>query len=43
MAVTSVVDTIHDLITRQPVSTSMWAALAWCLCILIVIYALPSR
>ncbi|HUC57021.1 MAG TPA: ABC transporter permease [Streptosporangiaceae bacterium] len=38
--VTSIVDTIRDLFTRQPVSSSIWIALAWCLGILIVAYAL---
>jgi ABC-2 type transport system permease protein len=37
--VTSIVDTIRDLFTRQPVSTGIWTALAWCLGILIVAYA----
>src|SRR5580658_175723 len=37
---TSIIDTIRDLLTRQPVSTSIWTALAWCLGILIVAYAL---
>ena len=38
--VTSIVNTIRDLLARQPVSTSIWTALAWCLGILIVAYAL---
>ena len=38
--VTSIVDTIRDLIAQQPVSASIWTALAWCLGILIVAYAL---
>jgi ABC-2 type transport system permease protein len=38
--VTSIVDTIRDLLTRQPVSTDIWIALAWCLGLLIVAYAL---
>jgi ABC-2 type transport system permease protein len=37
---TSIVDTIRDLLAQQPVSTGIWAALAWCLGILIVAYAL---
>ena len=37
---TSIVNTIHDLFTQQPVSTGIWTALAWCLGILIVAYAL---
>ncbi len=38
--VTPIVDTIRDLYTQQPVSTDIWVALAWCLGILIVAYAL---
>jgi ABC-2 type transport system permease protein len=38
--VTSIVDTIRDLLTRQPVSTDIWVALAWCLGVLVVAYAL---
>jgi ABC-2 type transport system permease protein len=38
--VTSIVNAIRDLLARQPVSTSIWIALAWCLGILIVAYAL---
>ena len=38
--VTSIVDAIRDLFTRQPVSSNVWVALAWCLGILIVAYAL---
>jgi ABC-2 type transport system permease protein len=37
---TSVIDTIRDLFARQPVSSSIWTALAWCVGILIVAYAL---
>jgi ABC-2 type transport system permease protein len=40
--VTSIVNTIHDLFTRQPVSASIWTALAWCLGILIVAYAVAT-
>src|ERR1700686_1249897 len=36
--VTSIVNTIHDLFTQQPVSSSIWTALAWCVGILIVAY-----
>jgi ABC-2 type transport system permease protein len=35
---TSIVDTIRGLLTRQPVGTSIWTALAWCAGILIVAY-----
>jgi ABC-2 type transport system permease protein len=38
--VTSIVNTIRDLLSQQPVSTGIWTALAWCLGILIVAYAL---
>ena len=38
--VTSIVNTMHDLFTRQPASSSIWTALAWCLGILVVAYAL---
>ena len=38
--VTSIVNTIRDLLAQQPVSTGIWTALAWCLGILIVAYAL---
>jgi ABC-2 type transport system permease protein len=38
--VTSIVNTIRDLYTQQPVSTDIWIALAWCVGILIVAYAL---
>jgi ABC-2 type transport system permease protein len=38
--VTSIVNTIRDLYAQQPVSTAIWIALAWCVGILIVAYAL---
>ena len=38
--VTSIVNTIRDLFAQQPVSTDIWIALAWCLGILVVAYAL---
>jgi ABC-2 type transport system permease protein len=38
--VTSIVNAIRDLLAQQPVSTDVWIALAWCLGILIVAYAL---
>jgi ABC-2 type transport system permease protein len=38
--VTAIVDTIRDLVTRQPVGTDIWIALVWCVGILIVAYAL---
>jgi ABC-2 type transport system permease protein len=37
--VTSIVNTVRDLFAQQPVSTSIWTALAWCLGILLVAYA----
>ncbi|TDC56175.1 ABC transporter permease [Actinomadura sp. KC345] len=37
--VTSIVNTIRDLLTEQPVGTGIWTALAWCLGVLIVGYA----
>ena len=38
--VTSIVNSIRDLFTQQPVSADIWIALAWCLGTLIVAYAL---
>jgi ABC-2 type transport system permease protein len=38
--VTSIVNAIRDLFTQQPVSSDLWIALAWCVGILIVAYAL---
>jgi ABC-2 type transport system permease protein len=40
--VTSIVNTIRDLFGRQPVSAGIWTALAWCLGILVVAYALAT-
>ena len=37
--VTSIVNTIRDLFTQQPVGTDIWIALAWCVGILAVAYA----
>jgi ABC-2 type transport system permease protein len=37
--VTPIVNTIRDLFTGQPVSSSIWAALAWCVGILVVAFA----
>jgi ABC-2 type transport system permease protein len=36
--VTSIVNTIRDLLTQQPIGTDIWTALAWCVSILIVAY-----
>jgi ABC-2 type transport system permease protein len=38
--VTPIVNTIRDLYTQQSVSTDIWIALAWCVGVLIVAYAL---
>jgi ABC-2 type transport system permease protein len=38
--VTSIVNTIRDLFAQQPLSTDIWTALAWCVGILVVAYAL---
>jgi len=38
--VTSIVDAIRDLYAQQPVSSDLWVALAWCLVLLVVAYAL---
>jgi ABC-2 type transport system permease protein len=37
--VTSIVNTIRDLLTQQPVGNDIWIALAWCLGILVVAYS----
>ena len=36
--VTSIVNAIRDLLTRQPVGAGIWTALAWCAGILVVAY-----
>ena len=36
--VTSIVNTIRDLFTQQPVSNDIWIALAWCVGILVIAY-----
>jgi ABC-2 type transport system permease protein len=38
--VTPIVNTIRDLYTQEPISTGIWIALAWCVGVLIVAYAL---
>ena len=38
--VTSIVNAIRDLFAQQPVSTDIWIALAWCVGLLVVAYAL---
>ena len=40
--VTSIVNTIRDLLAGQPAGTGIWTALAWCLGILVVAYALAT-
>ena len=37
--VTSIVNTIRDLFTQQPVGNDIWVALAWCVGILIMAYS----
>jgi ABC-2 type transport system permease protein len=36
--VTSIVDTVRDLLTQQPVGSSIWVALGWCLGVLAIAY-----
>jgi ABC-2 type transport system permease protein len=38
--VTSIVDALRDLLAQQPVSADIWIALAWCVGLLVVAYAL---
>ena len=38
--VTLIVDAVRDLFTQQPVGTGIWTALAWCVGILVVAWAL---
>jgi ABC-2 type transport system permease protein len=40
--VTSIVNTIRDLFTQQPVGIDIWIALAWCVGILVVAYLLAN-
>jgi ABC-2 type transport system permease protein len=40
--VTSIVDTIRDLLAQRPVGTDIWTALAWCVSILIVAYVFAN-
>lgn len=40
--VTSIIDTIRDLFAQQPVGGEIWTALAWCLGVLAVAYALAT-
>ncbi|HEY5230195.1 MAG TPA: ABC transporter permease, partial [Galbitalea sp.] len=41
--VTSIVNTIRDLFTQQPVRADIWIALAWCVGILVVAYIVAMR
>jgi ABC-2 type transport system permease protein len=41
--VTSIVNTIRALLAQQPVGHDIWTALAWCVAILIVAYALAMK
>jgi len=41
--VTSIVNTVRDLYTQQPVNTDIWISLAWCLGLFGVAYALAVR
>jgi ABC-2 type transport system permease protein len=38
--VTSIVNTIRDLLAQQPVGSDIWVALAWCLGIVVLACAL---
>jgi ABC-2 type transport system permease protein len=41
--VTSIVNTIRELLAQQPVGNDIWIALAWCVGVLIVAYAFAMR
>ena len=41
--VTSIVDTLRNLYAEQPVGSHIWTALAWCVGLLVVAYALAMR
>ena len=41
--VTSIVNTIRELLAQQPVGNDIWTALVWCVGILIVAYAFAMR
>jgi ABC-2 type transport system permease protein len=38
--VTSIVNAIRDLLTQQPVGTDIWAAVAWCVAVLVIAYVI---
>lgn len=40
--VTSIVNTIRDLLAQEPVGTGIWVALAWCLGTLVVAYVVAT-
>ena len=40
--VTSIVNAIRDLFTRQPVGTDIWTGLAWCVGVLVLAYVLAG-
>ncbi|MFD6138435.1 ABC transporter permease [Promicromonospora sp. NPDC060271] len=40
--VTSIVNTIRDLLAQQPVGTDIWVALGWCVGILVIAYVLAT-
>jgi ABC-2 type transport system permease protein len=40
--VTSIVNTVRDLLTQRPVGTEIWTALAWCAGILVVAYVFAN-
>jgi ABC-2 type transport system permease protein len=41
--VTSIVDTLRNIYAEQPVGSDIWTALAWCVGLLVVAYALAMR
>ncbi len=41
--VTAIVNAIRELLTQQPVGSDIWIALAWCVGVLIVAYAVAMR
>lgn len=41
--VTSIVNTLRDLYAEQPIGTQLWTALAWCVGLLLIAYALAMR
>jgi ABC-2 type transport system permease protein len=41
--VTSIVNTVRDLYTQQPVHAAIWIALAWCLGLFGAAYALAMK